>query len=90
MVALTQWHVSFFLKRTAPIADVQVPRLGVVFRLLLRLGSLPVCWRVANVTPIAKGPPSSSVVSNRPISFTPILSKVFDRRVPVHLGRFME
>ena len=65
-------------------------RLAVVFRRLLRFGSFPVCWRVANVTPIPKGPPSSSASNYRPISLTPILSKVFERLVSVRLGRFME
>ena len=49
-----------FLKRTA---DVLAPRLSVVFRLLLRLGSFPACWRQANVTPIPKGPSCSSVAN---------------------------
>ena len=51
---------------------------------------IPVCFRVANVTPIPKGPPSSSASNYRPISLTPILSKVFERLVPVRLERFME
>ena len=46
-----------FLKKTAVVL---APRLAVVFRRLLRLGSFPVRWRVANVTPIPKGPPFSS------------------------------
>ena len=65
-------------------------RLAVVIRRLLRLGSFNVCWRVVNVTPIAKGQPSSSASNYRPISLTPILSKVFERLVSVRLGRFME
>ena len=36
-----------FLKRTS---EVLAPRLAVVFRWLLRLGSFPVCLIVANVT----------------------------------------
>ena len=76
-----------FLKKTAVVLS---PRLAVVFRRLLRLGSFPVCWRVANVIPIPKGPPSSSASIYRPISLTPILSKVFERLVSVRLGRFME
>ena len=36
----------------------------------------PVICRVAHVTPIPKGPPSTSVANYRPISLTPILSKV--------------
>ena len=47
-----------FLQRTA---DVMAPRLNVVLRRLVRLGSFPASWRQANVTPIPKGPPSSSV-----------------------------
>ena len=76
-----------FLKKTD---EVLAPCLAVVFRQLLLLGSFPVCWRVANVTPIPKGPPSSSASNYRPISLTPILSKVFERLLSVHLGRFME
>ena len=49
-----------FLKRTA---DVMAPRLSVVFRRLFRLGSFEDCWRQATVTPIPKGPTSSSVAN---------------------------
>ena len=52
------------LKRT----DVLAPRLSVVSRWLLRLGSFPVWWRPANVTPISKGSPSSDVANYRLIS----------------------
>ena len=76
-----------FLKRTA---DVMAPRLSVVFRWLVRLGSFPVCWRQANVTSIPKGPPSYNVANYRLISITSVLSKVFQRLVSVRLGRFME
>ena len=71
-----------FLKTTAVVL---APLLTVVFRQLLRLGSFPVCWRVA-----PKGPPSSSAFNYRPISLTPILSKVFECLVSVRLRRFME
>ena len=84
---LAIWNVSPFLKKTAV---VMATHLAVVFRRLLRLCSFPVCWRVANVTPIPKGPPSSSASNYRPISLTPILSKVLECLVLVHLGRFME
>ena len=76
-----------FLKRTA---DVMAPCLSVVFRRPVRLGSFPACWRNAKVTPIPKGPQSSSVANYRPISITSVLSKVFEHLVSVHLGRFME
>ena len=61
------------------------PRLSVVFRRLVRLGSFPASWRQANDTPIPKGPPSSSVENYRPISITSVLSKVFERLVSVWL-----
>ena len=44
----------------------------------------------ANVTPIPKGPPSSSVANYQLISITSVLSKVFECLVSVRLGRFME
>ena len=62
------------LKRTA---DVMANHLSVVFRWLIRLGSFPPCWRQNNVTPIPKGPPSSSVANYCTISITSVLSKVF-------------
>ena len=37
-----------FLKKTAVVL---APRLAVVFRRLLRLGSFPVCWRVVILSP---------------------------------------
>ena len=55
----------FFLRRTA---DVMALCLSAVFRRLVRLGSFPACRRQANVTPIPKGPPSSSIANYRPIS----------------------
>ena len=57
------------------------PIISVVFRRLVCLGSFPDCWRQANVTPVPKGPPSSSVANYRPISITSVLSKVFERLV---------
>ena len=49
-----------FLKRTA---DVMAPRLSVLFLRFFRLGSFQAFWRQANITPIPKGPPSSSVAN---------------------------
>ena len=80
MGAPTQWvwpMGDLFLQRTC---------LSVVFRWLVRLGSFPACRRQANVTPIPKGPPSSSGANYRPISITSVLSKVFELLVSVRLG----
>ena len=88
MGALTHWVCFLFFLRK--LLMFWHPRLSVVFRWLVRLGSYPACWRQANVTPIPKGPPSSSVSNYRPISITSVLSKMFERLVSVRLGRFME
>ena len=56
---------------------------------VVRLGSFPACWRQANVTPIPKGPSSSSVDNYRPLSIRSVLSKVFEYQVSVQLGRFI-
>ena len=75
------------LKRTA---DVMVPRLSVVFRRLVRLGSFPACWRQANVTKIPKGPPSSSVANYRPISIL-IIIIIFHDFLPIpRMGRHVK
>ena len=66
------------------------PRLSVVLWQLVRLGSFPAYWRQANVTPIPKGPPSSSVANCRPISIISVLSMVFACLVSVCLGQFMK
>ena len=84
MVALTHW-VCFL------ITDVMAPRIRVVFRRLVSLGSLVVrLGRQANVTKIPEVPRSSSVANYRPISITSVLSNAFERQVSVHPGRFME
>ena len=66
------------------------PPVSVVFRRFDRLGRFPACWRQADVTTIPRGPPSSSVANNRPISIPSLLSIVFEHLVSVHLRRFME
>ena len=77
MVALTHWVCFLFFLRELLIL---CPHLSVVFRRLVHLASFPACWRQANITPIPKGPPSSSVPNYRPISITSVLSMVFDPR----------
>ena len=85
MVALTHWVCFFFFLR-----DVMATRLSEVFRLLVRLGSFPGCWKQANVPQIPKGLPSSSVANYRPISITSVSSKALEHMVLDWLWRFME
>ena len=76
-----------FFRKTA---SVLAPKLICVFRRLLRCGEFPLEWRIADVTPIPKGPLSALVCNYRPISITPVLSKVFERLIALRFGRFLE
>ena len=40
------------------VANIFAPKLSIIFRKLIRLGSFPECWRSANETAIPKGAPS--------------------------------
>ena len=70
------------------------PKLAVIFRILGRQGAFSVCWRSGNITPIPKGSSASPSPNDyRPISITPILSKIFERllakRLSVYLRPFL-
>ena len=54
------------------------------------MDSIPACWRLANVTPIPKSTPYSSVTNYRPISITSVFSKVIELLVSVRLGQFID
>ena len=56
----------FDSKQSREFVDLPVTCHPCGVRRLLRLGSFPACWRQANVTPIPKGPSSSSVANYRP------------------------
>jgi len=71
-------------------ANVLARPLASVFRVMLKRGSFPVCWRLAHVTPVPKTPNSSFVRDYRPISITPVLSKVYEKLMASRLGRFFE
>ena len=76
-----------FLKK---IANQLAPKLARIFRLLLSSGSFPETWRQANVTPIPKGcTPTQFPSEYRPISITPILSKVYERLIARRLNKFV-
>ncbi len=76
-----------FLKETA---TVLAPKLSAVFRRLILTGSFPICWRSANITAIPKGSPSADACNYRPISITPLLSKIFEHVISGRLSRYLE
>ena len=79
--------VHLFLKK---VADIIAPKLSIIYRKLIRLGSFLECWRSANVNAIPKGAPYTDREIYRPISITPILSKVYEKRVSLKLSSFCE
>ena len=77
-----------FFKKTSEFLS---PKISVVFRKLIKLGIFSYCWRTGNVTPLSKGiTPSSSPSEYRPITITPILSKIFERLLAKHLCKLAE
>ena len=63
------------------VARELAPKLTVIFRHQLMKGSFPACWRLANVVPVPKKFSSPHVGDYKPISNTPLLSKVFEKIV---------
>ena len=82
--------IGIFPKFFKEARNELAPKLAIVFRLLVKRGSFPVCWRTADVVPVPKEPSSAMVSNNRPISITPILSKVFEKLTARPLIRFFE
>ena len=68
-----------FFRKTA---SVLAPKLSCLFRSLLRCGDFQLEWRI--------GPLSALVCNYRPISITPVLSKVFERLIDLRFGHFFE
>ena len=72
------------------VSDTIAPKLSIIFRGLILRGSFPECWRSANVTAFPKVAPSPNMENFRPISITPILSKVYEKLVSHKLSCFCE
>ena len=83
----------YFLKK---VADIIAPKLSIIFHRLIRLGSF---WCIGGLLilllavcqwSIPKGAPSPDWQNYRPISITPILSKVYEKIVSHKLSSFCE
>ena len=72
------------------VADIIAPKCSLFLCGLIRRGSFAECWRSANVSAIPKGAPSDDRENYRPISITPILSKVNEKLVSRKLSSFCE
>ena len=77
----------FFLTK---VADQLSPKIATIFRRLLMNGEFPSCWRFANITPIPKGTSPTQFSSDyRPISITPVLSKIYEKLLVKRLYKFV-
>ena len=77
-----------FLKKNA---QVLAPKISTILRKLIRAGSFPSFWRSGNITPLPKGASASSDPSDyRPITITPVLSKIFEKLLYKRLSKYVE
>ena len=91
LIQMVEWiRLVFFPMFFQKTASVLAPKLSCLFRRLLHGGEFPLEWRIADVTPIPKGPLSGLVCNYRPISITPVLTKFFERLIALRFGRFLE
>ena len=74
---------SLFFVKTAP-------KISTVLCKLVKIG-FSMCWRVGNITPVPKFISVNFCLSDyRPITITPVLSKVYERLLAKHLNNFAE
>ena len=77
----------FFVKAATYLA----PKISTVLCKLVRIRGFNMCWRVGNITPVPKSGSSNSCPSDyRPITITPVLSKIFERLLIKYLDNFAE
>ena len=66
------------------------PKLAKFFRALLTSSSFDESWKIDNVTPIPKGStPTQFPLEYRPISITPIISKIYKKLTVRRLYKFV-
>ena len=70
------------IKATLPFI---VPIITDMFNRILIDGYFPSAWKHARVTPLFKGGDNSNPSNFRPISVLPILSKVFEKHLNIHI-----
>ena len=67
------------------------PKLAVIFRKDSRLGAFSPCWRFGNITPLSKCSSNTPYPSDyRPITITPVLSKIYERLLARRLNAYAE
>jgi len=69
---------SWFLKVSAPVLSAP---LAALFNQSIAAGVVPQQWKTAVITPVPKVPTPTSESDYRPISITPVLSRLIERRI---------
>ena len=77
---------AFMLKSTATVI---APSLTKLFNLSISSGSFPSAWKNARITPILKSADPSLLKYYRPISISPIVSKLLERHVYSLVSTFL-
>ena len=73
------------------MAVILAPKLAKIFHGLIATGNFLALGRTANITPIPKGTsPSQFPLDYRPISITPIISKVYEKLISRRLYKFVD
>lgn len=66
-------------------AQIIAPSITKICNISIETGIFPAKWKEARIAPIYKGGPKEECCSYRPVSILPIISKVIERHVFVHL-----
>ena len=73
------------------MSDFLAPKISTIFQKLTRPGHFSIYWRTGHITPVPKGSGAGSCLSEyRPISITPVLSKVFEHLLAKHSYAYAE
>ena len=75
------------LKLTAPATIASITK---ICNMSIETGQFPDKWKEAKVTPLFKGGERDECSNYRPISVLPILSKIIEKHVFVHLYEFLQ
>ena len=81
---------GFFPVIFKKLSGIFAPKISALFRVLVRRGSFPLSWRTANIVPIPKCSSPSLPSDFRPISITPVLSKVFEKLLVARLSKHLQ
>ena len=69
---------DWYLRLAAP--SIALP-LSYLFNLSLQQSTVPLQWKVSSITPVPKVPLPQSLQEYRPISVTPILSRIMEKQI---------